>query len=170
MESYAVKSVRMRRTFVLFVSALSLAACKAKEVPSGTTTTTAASSAPVATGAAGAAANAAAGALANAISPGATAGLKSDEIWGASCDTITLDSECGGFLLRDASKKAKAAEAMTHFCKKGTIATTCPATGIVAACRSGQDRINYYYSSGPKAYDAAAAKAACAKDRGHLVD
>ncbi|CAN5925071.1 hypothetical protein BH11MYX4_BH11MYX4_20210 [soil metagenome] len=71
--------------------------------------------------------------------------------------------------MRDPSKKAKAAEVMTHFCKKGTIATTCPASGIVAACRSGQDRINYY-SSGPKAYDATAAKAACAKDRGHIVD
>ncbi len=104
------------------------------------------------------------------MSPAATSGLKADETWGASCDTITVDSECGGFLLRDPSKKAKAAEVMTHFCKKGTIATTCPASGIVAACRSGADGINYYCSSGPEAYDAAAAKAACAKSRGHIVD
>ncbi|MDB4946689.1 MAG: hypothetical protein JWP97_6223, partial [Labilithrix sp.] len=119
---------------------------------------------------AAAAANAAANAVTNAVSSGATIGLKSGEEWGASCDTITLDSECGGFVVTDPAKRAKAAQVMTSFCKKGTIATTCPASGIVATCRSGKDMVNYYYSSGPKAYDATSAKAACAKNHGRIVD
>ena len=164
----------MRRTsfvVVSIVATVSLAACKGKETPSTTTASAGSVAATAATAAATTAAAAAttAAAAAAAVSP-AKLGLKTGEEMAASCDTISADSECGEVLVTDAAKKADAAKAMQSLCKKGTVGTACPTTDIVGSCRIGKDMLNHYYGKGPKAYDAAKAKAACEKGHGHPVE
>jgi len=155
-----------RLTSVLSITALSLfalAGCKDEAKPSSSApaTGTGAAAAPAATGEANAAKPAA---------PASIPGIAAGEVFLASCNTISKDSECGDFVGKSADEKAKAVEALKMLCKEPPSESACPSDKIVGTCRVMKDIVNHYYADGPKSYALDAAKAECEKNHGHWVE